>query len=118
MKTHQSEFSLLAQGAILAHSATPGCCFDNLVSTAPNNVQQYISDTSACEQHADPERVRSLLRQSDDMPVPGASRTAKSAEKSTRTHRKLATLARTTAHSASAVGWLGHTRRSSTSAQQ
>ena len=60
------ECDLLAQEVILAHTATPGCCFDNLVS---NNVRQYISDKSACEQHADPERVRSLLRQSDDMPV-------------------------------------------------
>ena len=73
MKTHRSEFSifwacecdLLAQEVILAHSATPGCCFDNFMSMAPNNVQ-YISDMSACKQHTDPERVRSLLRQSDD----------------------------------------------------
>ena len=53
----------------MAHSATPGCCFDNLVSMAPNYALQCISDMSACEQHADPERVRSLLQQSDDMPV-------------------------------------------------
>ena len=36
---------------------------------APNNERQCISDMSACKQHADPERVRSLLYQSDDMPV-------------------------------------------------
>ena len=63
------ECDLLAQEVILAHSATPGCCFDNLVSMAPNCVRQCISDMSACKQHADPERVRSLLQQSDDMPV-------------------------------------------------
>ena len=63
------ECDLLAQEVILAHSATPGCCFDNLVSMAPNNARHYISDMSACKQHADPEKVRSLLRQSDDMPV-------------------------------------------------
>ena len=73
MKTHQSDFSicecdLLAQEVILAHSATPGCCF-NLMSMAPNNVRQYISDMSACKQHPGSERVRSLLRQSDDMLV-------------------------------------------------
>ena len=39
------------------------------MSMALNNVRQYISDMSACKQHADPEKVRSLLRQSDDMPV-------------------------------------------------
>ena len=50
-------------------TATPGCCFDNLVNMAPNCVRQCISDMSACKQHADPERVRSLLQQSDDMPV-------------------------------------------------
>ena len=77
MVTHQSEFSIcglakvdwLAQEVILTHSATLGCCFDNLVSMAPNNVRQYISDMGACKQHAKSERVRSLLRQSDDMPV-------------------------------------------------
>ena len=51
------EDDVLAQEVILAHSATPGCCFDNLVSMAPNCVRQCISDMSACKQHADPERV-------------------------------------------------------------
>ena len=71
------ECDLLAQEVILAHSATPGCCFDNLVSMAPNNVRHYISDMSACKQRADPERVRSLLRQSDDMPVASLVRHAR-----------------------------------------
>ena len=63
------ECDLLAQEVILAHSATPECCFGSLVSMEPNDVRQYISDMSACQQHADPERVRSLLRQNDDMLV-------------------------------------------------
>ena len=53
------ECDLLAHEVILSHSANPFCCFDTLVSMAPNNVQ-CISDMSACTQHADPERVRSL----------------------------------------------------------
>ena len=65
MVTHQSAFSicglsnviLLAQEVILAHSATPGCCFDHLMSMAPNNVRPYISDMSACKQYTDPETV-------------------------------------------------------------
>ena len=69
LNSRACECDLLAQEVILAHSATPGCCFDNLVSMAPNCVRQCISDMSACKQHADPERVRSLLQQSDDMPV-------------------------------------------------
>ena len=63
------ECDLLAQEVILAYSTSPGCCFDNFVSMAPNNVRQYISDMSACKQHADPESVRSLLWQRDDMLV-------------------------------------------------
>ena len=34
------ECDLLAQEVILAHSATPRCCFDNFVSMAPNSVRQ------------------------------------------------------------------------------
>ena len=72
------ECDWLAQEVILAHSVSPGCCFDNLVAWR-RTMRQYISDMSACKEHADPERVRSLLRQSDDMPVAGWCVAAKSA---------------------------------------
>ena len=74
------ECDLLTQEVILAHFLTPGCCFDNLVSLAPNNVRQYISDMSVCKQHADPKGcVPCCGKAMTCLWQPGASRTAKSA---------------------------------------
>ena len=37
-----SEGVALAQEVILAHSATPGCCFDNFVSMALNTAVVFL----------------------------------------------------------------------------
>ena len=72
---------------------------------APNYVRQCISEMSACKQHADPERVRSLLQQSDNMPVAAwcVTHGKECPVVHSDTHTQLATLARTTAHAASGV---------------